>query len=225
MVVAVAFDIGGSEVTSQHIRPDIEAMPDWVLGLMGWEGKDKLAAPEYPCLIDVNHVVAELYNMVNVPTAVWINEQGRIVRPPDSAGASDEFRKMDTTTFRMPPDAVSNARAGRKAYVTALRDWIENGSSSRYVLRDEAIREKLRPYNDDDALAAAYFRLGVELYKLGRKGEAQTWMAEAKRLRPESWSFKRQAWELEAVGKSAGPEFWRAVHELGEKRYYPLVEL
>jgi tetratricopeptide (TPR) repeat protein len=173
----------------------------------------------------VNHVVAELYSMVNVPTAVWINEEGRIVRPPDSAGASDAFRKMDTATFRMPPDALADARAGRKAYVAALRDWIENGSASKYVLQENTIREKLRPYNDDDALAAAYFRLGVELYQLGRKDEAQSWMAEAKRLRPESWSFKRQAWELEAVGKSAGPEFWQAVHALGEKRYYPPIEL
>ena len=37
------------------------------------------AAPSYPALIDRNHRVAELYNMVNVPQAVWIDETGTIV--------------------------------------------------------------------------------------------------------------------------------------------------
>ena len=44
------------------------------------------AAPTYPALIDRDHRVAELYNMVNVPQAVWINEAGRIVRPAENAG-------------------------------------------------------------------------------------------------------------------------------------------
>ncbi|MCO5202099.1 MAG: hypothetical protein M9925_10400 [Chloroflexi bacterium] len=33
------------------------------------------ANPTYPCLVDRQHVVAELFGMVNVPTAVWINEE------------------------------------------------------------------------------------------------------------------------------------------------------
>ena len=40
------------------------------------------AAPTYPCLIDRDHHLADLYNLVNVPQALWINEQGRVVRPP-----------------------------------------------------------------------------------------------------------------------------------------------
>ena len=47
------------------------------------------AKPDYPCLIDRDHHVADLYNMVNVPQAVWIDEEGRIVRPPENAGSSD----------------------------------------------------------------------------------------------------------------------------------------
>lgn len=30
------------------------------------------AKPTYPCLIDRDHHVADLYNMVNVPQATWI---------------------------------------------------------------------------------------------------------------------------------------------------------
>ena len=34
----------------------------------------------YTALIDVNHTISSLFNLVNVPSAVWIDEEGRIVR-------------------------------------------------------------------------------------------------------------------------------------------------
>ena len=40
----------------------------------------------HPSLIDEDHLVADLYNMVNVPQAVWIDEEGRIVRPTEVPG-------------------------------------------------------------------------------------------------------------------------------------------
>ena len=58
VVIAVAMD------------NDIEAARPWI----------EEAKPTYPVLIDRYHRLAELYNMVNVPQAVWIDEQGRIVR-------------------------------------------------------------------------------------------------------------------------------------------------
>src|SRR5262249_8135317 len=45
------------------------------------------ARPTYVNLIDRDHRLADLYHMVNVPQAVWIDEAGRIVRPPEPAGA------------------------------------------------------------------------------------------------------------------------------------------
>jgi hypothetical protein len=59
----------------------------------------------------------------------------------------------------------------------------------------------------------------------GHRQEAQRYFAEAKRLHPENWSFKRQSWALEEPGKASGPEFWAAVEALGEKPYYPPVHL
>jgi tetratricopeptide (TPR) repeat protein len=197
-----------------------------VFELMGWDPEaTRIAIPTYPCLIDENHTVPELYDIINVPAAVWIDEQGRIVRPPDSAGACDVFRVMDRTTFRMPKEAADHARQERKAYITALRDWIENGAPSKYVMRADELRRLLPGPDAGDQLAAAHFRLGLELDRLGRTEEAKSQFAEAKRLRPESWSYKRQAWELEQPGKAAGPEFWSAVDALGDKHYYSPTEL
>ena len=82
---------------------------------MGW-GVDlcaKAAVPTYPCLIDEGHVVAELYNMTNVPMAVWIDEQGQIVRPVEAAGASDGFRTMDRATFAMKPEGAETGNSGK----------------------------------------------------------------------------------------------------------------
>ena len=194
---------------------------------MGWEEAvcSGAGTPTYPCLIDEKHVVAELYNMVNVPTAVWINEAGRIVRPAEPAGASDGFRTIDRTTFQMSAEVAAAGKRIRKLYVEALRDWVEKGDASLYALSPEEVRRRMRGPTESEALASANFRLGQYLYQQGHARDAQRCFAEAKRLRPESWNFKRQSWELEEVGKASGPEFWAAVDALGEKPYYPPAEL
>jgi hypothetical protein len=92
-VIAVAEESRGAETA----RPWIEA-----------------AAPSYPCLIDVEHVVAARYAMVNVPQAVWIDEAGRIVRPAETAGSTDHFRRMDLATRTMAPEDQAARLAARR---------------------------------------------------------------------------------------------------------------
>src|SRR5437763_7326362 len=113
--IAVAFDSGGNAATEP-----------WI----------KAANPTYPSLIDRKHIVAELYDMVNVPTAVWINEDGRIVRPSEPAGVTDAFRKMDTKNFSLPPESLQELQSKRQAYQDALRDWVKNGERSRFALSE-----------------------------------------------------------------------------------------
>src|SRR5205807_6114747 len=48
----------------------------------------------HTALIDQEHLVSKLYSMVNVPTAVWINEQGRIVRPNETAYVDDRLKHI-----------------------------------------------------------------------------------------------------------------------------------
>jgi hypothetical protein len=67
--------------------------------------------------------------------------------------------------------------------------------------------------------------LGVWLRGHGREAEAEAHFAEASRLHPESWNMWRQAADLDEVGKASGEAFWQRVQALGERAYYPVVEL
>lgn len=198
--IAVAFDSAGNE-----------AAEPWI----------KAANPTYPCLVDRRHIVAELFDMVNVPNAVWIDENGKIVRPSEPAGASDAFRKMDRTNFSIPPDALAQLQAKRNAYLNAIRDWVANGPASKFALSEKEVLRRMHTPSDAHVRAAANFRLGEYLVEIGHPQDAQKYFEEAKRLRPESWNYKRQAWALEAPMKAGGPEFWAAVDALGDNKYYP----
>jgi hypothetical protein len=161
---------------------------------------------------------------------VWIDEQGRIVRPSEPAGASDVFRHMDRETFAIPPDAAEVGKRTKTAYVEALCDWIEKGEKSRHALAPEEVRRRMGGMSGDQSKAAASFRLGVWLTKQGHGAAGQKLLDEAVRLRPENWSFFRQKIVLSdpaLTGQfAATPEYWEAVQALGEKgHYYPPIEM
>jgi hypothetical protein len=183
------------------------------------------ANPTHPSLIDQPHVVSTLYNMVNVPSAVWIAEDGRIVRPTEPAGTSEAWRIMDRTSFTMPPERLTAIGARRRAYTGAIRDWVQNGDASPHALAPDEVRARSAGPTAEDSLANANFRLAVYLHCAGKPERARAYFDEAKRLRPESWNFRRQAWSLEDPMKAGGPEFWAAVDELGSGRYYPEIEM
>jgi hypothetical protein len=228
MVVSVAFDVGGAAAVREWIRPaEPIDIPHRFQDIMGWSAEQyrRAAAPTYPCLIDEQHVVAELYNMPNVPMAVWIAEDGRIVRPAEPAGATDGFRKMDRATFSMPADVVAEGKAARKRYVDALRDWVEHGDASPFALAPDEVRRRAAGPSETEVLAAANFRLGQYLHQRGQVESAKRYFEEAARLCPEHWHYFRQALELEAKGKASGPEFAAAVKALGERSYYPPIVL
>ena len=201
IVISVALDSGGPATTEQ------------------WISKAKAT---YPCLIDERHVTAELYGVVNVSSAVWIDEAGRIVRPTETAGASDAFRtELDRATKQMSARGVAERERMQGAYLNALRDWAVTGPASAYALPAAAARRRLPLPAAEHALAAANFRLGQYLRARGYAQDASPYLGEARRLHPESWSYRRQTWELEEPGKAGGPEFWAAVDALGDRPYYP----
>jgi hypothetical protein len=184
-VVAVALDAAGAE-----------AAGEWI----------SRAEPTYPCLIDQDHVVAELYGMVNVPTAVWIDEAGLVVRGPETAGAGESWRtELDRVTRKLSDEGREALRRERARYLGALRAWVREG-------RHE-VREPVPAPSEHESRAAAEFRLGRFL-------SSAPHLEEAARLAPESWNYRRQAWALDPR-EDAADRFWAAVDALPAGAYYP----
>jgi hypothetical protein len=205
-------------------------MPQAILDIMGWDVElaKRAGVPAYPCLIDRDHVVAQLYGVVNVPTAVWIDETGRIVRPAEPAGAADGFRTMNPTTYEMPEEAAADNKRRRRIYVDALRDWIAKGAQSEHALPPEEVQRRMADPTRSEALADAHFRVGAYLHRSGKPDAARRHLEEAVRVRPESWSFRRQSIVLSdpaLTGQvAATPEYWQAVKSLGDAYYYaPII--
>lgn len=144
--------------------------------------------------------------MVNVPTAVWIDERGKIVRPNEVAFVDNRF------------EAISHADAG--PYLAALRDWIEKGDKSIYVLSDQELRERLTPPSPDRLMADAEFTLGEYLYHTGHGEEAIPHFKAAQRLAPDNWNYKRQAWALSDAERDYGTSFAKEVQKLNGKPFY-----
>jgi hypothetical protein len=203
MVVAVAMDA----------RPD--AARPWI----------EAARPTYRCLIDRDHRVAELYHMVNVPQAVWIDETGRIVRPTESAGAYEGFRAMDRATRKVPDEVAVVTAQAKRTYVDAVRDWVLRGPASAHAFDPAQAIARLVLPDERVALAHAHFRLGQHLLRQGKEGEADEQFREARRLHPDSWNIWRQTAGIDARGLASGPEFWARVDALGSRRYYAPVDM
>lgn len=201
-VLAVALD------TADAARPWVEA-----------------ARPSYPCLIDADHHVAALYNLVNVPQAVWIDEAGRIVRPPESVGADDAFRAMDRSTGAMPADVLAQRQQRKAAYLDALRQWARQGAASANALPAREAAARLPLPTDAEAEAHAWFRLGQHLQGQGLAAEAQAAFNRATTLHPDSWAMWRQAAPKDARGLASGPAFWARVDALGDRPYYPPADI
>jgi hypothetical protein len=123
--------------------------------------------------------------MVNVPTAVWINEG------PDRS--TNEVAYVDNRY-----KAVHGI--GAAPYLDAIRDWV-NGDRSTLSWRQQ--RRAAEAASPDRAMADAEFAMGEYLYKEG-KGRMLSRTSEAQRLAPDNWNYKRQAWALSDAGETTG---------------------
>ena len=184
-IISIAQDTGGAK----------DAAP-WITA----------ANPEYTALIDDKHLVTQLYNMVNVPTAVWINEKGMIVRPNEVAYVDNRYK------------AMHGIDAG--PYLDAIRDWVANGDRSAFVMSEQEVKERLKPPSPERATADAEFGLAEYLHKNGNGEDAIAHFKEAQRLDPDNWNYKRQAWALSDAEKKYGTSFGKEVQKLNGKPYY-----
>jgi hypothetical protein len=140
--------------------------------------------PTYRCIVDETHRISTLFGWRNVPSAVWIDEDGRIVRSNEGTYAGKHL-------IRKGPARV---RFGNEVFADAVRDWVANGSNSELLWTSSELRENLVPLTDDLALADPTFKLGVYLKRQGFDNRAAPYFEEAQRLAPNDWNYHRQAW-------------------------------
>ncbi|NNL84248.1 MAG: thioredoxin family protein, partial [Myxococcales bacterium] len=214
-VIAVALDTAGSRAAKPFACAESAAdVPPPIRNIMGWSDElwDAASKPTFPSLVDAGHLIGRLYGITNVPSAVWIDEEGKIVRPPESAGSHDVVRHINIETFEVPEDVVSRGREVRAHYLNAVRDWIKLGEASRFALSEADVRKRLSGVSSKQSLAAANFQLGAHLYASGEHDAAKPFFEEAVRLEPHVWTYRRQkiaVAEDEAVGEiAASPEYW-----------------
>jgi hypothetical protein len=151
-------------------------------------------------VIDSEHRVAELYHVVNVPTIIWIDEGGRIVRPNDSQFGTDTFK------------AFTHKRSG--PYLDMIRAWVREGEGA--MTPEEVRRLQLAP-TPDSQLARAERRLAVWLHERGRREAAAAHFARAGELAPRDWTIRRGSMPI--LGQNPfGPEFF-ALAEEGRPEY------
>jgi peroxiredoxin len=148
------------------------------------------ARPTHPSLIDPEHRVADLFHMVNVPTMVWIDEEGRIVRPNDQQFGSDLFVQM----------------TGRPSgpFLAALRAWVHDGRGA--LAPDDVRAQQLLPTREHQ-LARAEFRLAWHLHRVGKIAAAERHFARAGELAPGDWTIRRAALPIRGIDPMTSDEF------------------
>ena len=173
-----------------------------------------------------------------MPSGVWIDEQGMIVRPPEPAFPGraviaelpDPARGSAARSPRCSQEAAK-IRIEPERYLAALRDWVDER-------RREPLRARAR--RGRRALGAAARRDAR-----GRRpasSSASTCTARATRTTPcagsarrtgcspDNWTYKRQAWAfvdpiLQGPSEQYEGDWLSDVREIGAENYYPPVEL
>jgi len=172
------------------------------------------ANPTYIQVVDENHIISSAFNFVNVPSSVWIDEEGRIVR-------IDEGTYSKTHAIGEGEQAIT---FGNDVYTPALKDWVARGADSEFVQSAATVTGNIREHSFDQLKADAAFRLANLFRAHGQKEKTEVYWEMAKALNPDSINFIRQNLTLSEEG-SAGETFMQVMGEYvaqGREYYRPL---
>jgi hypothetical protein len=165
------------------------------------------AAPTHPSLIDTTWTLADLYNIVNVPTVLWIDEEGRIVRPNDVFYATDTYRSMT---------GIDSAAA-----LDRVRAWVRDGVIG--LDADDAATLQTVP-SEEHQLARAEFGLARWLAAQGRSDAAERHFVRAGELAPHDFTIRRGSMPMRGIDPR-GPAFIEMIRDwigAGNPYYRPL---
>ena len=121
------------------------------------------ANPTYIQVVDPDHIISSVFNFVNVPSAAWVDEDGRIVR-------IDEGTYSKIHEFGIGDQVIS---FGTDAYSPALKDWVANGADSKYVQAAVTVAGNIRQHTPEQLKADAAFRLANLFRAYGQKDKAE----------------------------------------------------
>ncbi len=157
-------------------------------------------------LVDEMHRISSLYNLVNVPSAVWIDEEGRVRRIDEGAYATVH--------------KSANFEFGRDDYAPMVADWVAKGEASEYLLPPGKLA--IAAKTAEQAKAEPAFKLGVYFQRQGNAAKADQYWAVAQQLHPDSWNYHRQDWSY--TPEEAGKNWQKKAGALGDKPYYKPIE-
>lgn len=162
------------------------------------------AAPTHPSLVDTEWTFADRYNVVNVPTVVWVDEEGRIVRPNDTVYVTDAYRSV----HGIDPEP----------HLDRIRRWVHDGTGA--LGEDDARRLQAVP-DDDHQLARAHFALAQWLHRNGHRQAGERHFVRAGELAPQDFTIRRGSMPMRGIDP-AGPAFREMVADWvgGGRPYY-----
>lgn len=186
--------------------------------------------PDGPvALIDEALLTVDALGWVNVPSTVWFDERGTIVRGPEISFVKPKVHIP--TTDSMPPeqrealDYVNAFPHRGDAWLDALRDWVVQGPASRFARTPDEVVRRSRSYGIDTATAAAHHALAEHLRLHGHGDDAVAHQQHAHRLDPEQWNRKRHTWAINGGTERFATSFVQEMRSFGPQSFYPPVDL
>lgn len=152
----------------------------------------------YPVLMDVDHVLTELYAISNVPSVVLIDENDTIVQPNWNAYATDTFKEY------------TGIDSGEQLDV--IRRWAIDGTPM--MTADEA-KTAVGDLSADEEQARLHFRIANHLRGQGDDEGAARNFDRAGELAPHDWTIRRAMMPLRG-GDPFGDEFFALAAEYQE---------
>jgi len=173
------YDLPGWQALAEELSDDGLVVAPVALDNDPEDVRPFTSAVAMPVLIDRQHLLSELYAVSNVPTVIWIDEEGTIVRPNSVAFGTDTF--SDFTGITSAP------------HLDAVRRWVLQGE---LPLTATDAAGAVADLSDDEIDARLHFRVGIEARRQGHLEAAEAHLRRAGALAPMDFSVRRAAMPL-----------------------------
>ncbi|HUO48905.1 MAG TPA: ResA-like WAxxUGC motif-containing protein, partial [Acidimicrobiales bacterium] len=157
------------------------------------------------------HAMDARFGVTNIPQAIWIDESGTIVRPPEPASPP----AVGEDAVRIAELVGDIDERGR--YAERLRDWVARGSESPYALAPDEVLARSTPRSASESEAAAHFELAQHRWRSEGMSEAAiAHFNAAHELQPDNVTYRRQAYSALAVARYGDSDDWNRFRQAPE---------